>query len=213
MSKLSLKLQTKSLKDMETREVFHKNLAGIEYIVLPRVYKGSTDTELMCSSLKIGENFDVWDIGTGTGLIALTAKKLGAKYVLASDYNIDAVNNTRENSKVLKLDIDIQHINLFGSIKKKFDLITFNPPFTDNKAVKSHEISFWDNDHLTVKRFFKDLHNYLKPNGKSLICWSSFAKVNTIKSIASNYGYKLNEIRKRKGKMNFIYYVFEVVKL
>lgn len=211
MSKLSLKLQTKSLKEMENREEFEKTLAGFKYFVLPKVYKGSTDTELFCSLLNnIKTTDEVWDIGTDTGLIAMTAKRNGAKYVLATDLNSNAVLNAKKNAKVLGLDIDVRQADVFGDIKKKFDLITFNPPFTDNKAIKEHDISFWDNEHKTLNSFLKNLKDHLKDNGRAMIAWSSFAKISTLKKIGAKYGYQMEEIGKRKGKMGFIYYVFEI---
>lgn len=118
MSKLSLQLQAKALEEMATRRSFSKKLAGFEYTVLPKVYKGSTDTELFCRVLPIKRGCDVWDIGTGTGLIALSAKQKGAGYVLATDLNPDAVKNAKENSRLLKLKIDVRQADVFGGIIK-----------------------------------------------------------------------------------------------
>ncbi len=211
MSKLSLKLQAKSLKEMATRKPYVKKLAGFEYSVLPKVYKGSTDTELFCKILKINKNQDVWDIGTGTGLIALVAKKKGARYVLATDLNPDAVKNAKENSKLLGLKIDVRQADVFGSIKKKVDIITFNPPFTSQETKQRHEISFWDKDHKALRNFFNNLQKHLKPDGKAFIAWSSFGNTTKLRKIAKEFNLSLKEVGKKKGKRNFIYYIFEIV--
>ncbi len=211
MSKLSLNLQKQALKEMSQRKPYSKKLAGFEYLVLPKVYKGSTDTELFTEVIKIKPDYDVWDIGTGTGLIALSFKKNGARYVLATDLNPDAVKNAKVNSKLLKLDIDVRRLNLFGTVKNKFDVITFNPPFTNALPKASHDISFWDKDHKTVKSFLKDIQRYLKPSGKAFIAWSSFADTRKLKVIAKKYNIKLKQVGKRKGKRGFVYYVFELV--
>src|SRR6266481_8024879 len=108
MNKLSLDLQSKSLIEMANRKPYLKKMASFEYQVLPKVYKGGVDTELFCNSLKIKKGQSVWDIGTGTGLIALEAKKNGAEYVLATDLNPEAVKNAKENSKLLKLNIKVE---------------------------------------------------------------------------------------------------------
>lgn len=211
MSKLSLQLQAKALKEMATRKSFSKRLAGFEYTVLPKVYKGSTDTELFCKILPIKKGCDVWDIGTGTGLIALSAKQKGAGYILATDLNPDAVKNAKENSRLLKLKIDVREADVFGSINKKFDVITFNPPFTDQKAKAKHDISFWDKDYKTTKKFFKGIKSHLKPGGKAFIAWSSFGNTRILGRLVKEYDLKLKEVGKKKGKMGFVYYIFEIV--
>jgi len=210
MSKLSLMLQSKSLAEMAKRKPYVKKLAGVTYEVLPNVYKGSTDTELICKNLKIRKNEAVWDIGTGTGLVALYAKRMGAGYVLATDLNPDAVKNARRNATALGLEIDVRKADVFGTIAKKFDLIIFNPPFTDHAVQKTHDVSFWDKDHLTVKKFFKGVRTHLTKNGRALICWSSFAKTHVIKTIAKNYGFSLTELARKTGKRNFVYYVYKL---
>lgn len=211
MSKLILILQEKSLRKMTSIKPYSKNLAGFQYSVLPKVYKGSTDTELFCKILNIKKGQNVWDIGTGTGLIALTAKQKGAQYVLATDLNPYAVKNAKENSKLLGIKIDVQQADVFGSINKKVDIITFNPPFTNKQAKQKHDISFWDKDHKTLRKFFKNLPKHLKPNGRAFIAWSSFGDTRKLKKIAKEFNLSLKEAGKKKGKRGFVYYVFEIV--
>lgn len=164
----------------------------------------------MCESLDIKKGEDLWDIGTGTGLIALKAKQMGAKYVLATDFNPYAVKNARENSKFLNLEIDVRKADVFGDIKRKFDVITFNPPFTNNQARKDYEISFWDKDNKVVKRFFSSIQDYLKPNGRAFIAWSSFGKINILKKIAKDNNIKLIKVGRKISKRGWVYYVFKI---
>ncbi len=213
-SMTSIELQKKSLIEMETRTTFVKKLAGVEYKVLPRVYKGSTDTELMYESLKNKvRDKSVWEIGTGTGLVALLLKKSGAKYVLASDLNPDAILNVNENSKLLNLKIDTKQQDLFGDVSRKFDILFFNPPYTNNKIniKRKFEISFWDPNHKTVEEFIKNCRNYINPSGKVFIGWSSFAHVYVLRKIAKKYNIQLLEIGRKVGKRRFVYYVFELI--
>jgi len=196
---------------MVTRKPCIKKLAGFEYSVLPNVYKGSTDTELFCKILDIRKGQDVWDIGTGTGLIAITAKLKGAGCVLATDLNPDAVKNAKKNSRLLRLKIDVRQADVFGEINKKVDIITFNPPFTNQKAKQKHEISFWDKDHKTLRNFFSNVRKHLKPNGRAFIAWSSFGDTRKLRKIAKEFDYSLKEVGKKTGKRDFVYYVFEIV--
>lgn len=197
---------------METRKPYIKKLAGFEYYVLPKVYKGGTDTELLCSLLNVKKGESVWDIGTGTGLVALKAKQSGAGRVLTTDKNPAALVNAKKNSRFLDLKIEIKKADVFGAVKSKFDLIIFNPPFSDHRAEKIHHISFWDEGHKSVAAFFAGLSKHLTPHGRSLICWSSFGKVAKLRGIAEKFGFVLLEVGKRKGRNDFTYYVFEIKK-
>ena len=77
--------------------------------------------------LKTGDR--VLDLGTGSGILAIAAAKLGASYVLALDIDPDAVSNARENikrNKVQKI-IDLKLGTLSSKIPSgHFDLIAAN---------------------------------------------------------------------------------------
>ena len=49
----------------------------------------------------------VFDHGTGTGVLAIFAKKLGATYVLADDIDENSVRNARENAEQNNVDIEV----------------------------------------------------------------------------------------------------------
>ena len=64
---------------------------------------GTHETTGMCVSLveeHVGKDMDVMDIGTGTGILAITAAHMGAKRVLASDIDPMAVRVAAENVKI-----------------------------------------------------------------------------------------------------------------
>jgi hypothetical protein len=54
------------------------------------------------------------------------------------------------------------------------------------------------------------VRDHLKKNGRTLIGWSSFGKVRTLKAIADRYGFTLREAARRKGKRGFVYYIFVI---
>ena len=73
----------------------------------------------------------VLDHGTGTGVLAIFAKRLGAKYVLAIDNDDKSVENAKENAALNNANIDIRlgdsiPAPLKGKPERGFDLILAN---------------------------------------------------------------------------------------
>jgi ribosomal protein L11 methyltransferase len=70
----------------------------------------------------------VLDVGTGSGILAVYAKKMGARYVKAIDNDIFAVEKAQEAAKLNDVDIDIQKSDLLKDIKVdiKFDILVSN---------------------------------------------------------------------------------------
>ena len=206
----SYQRQTDLLDKMSQTERYVNNLTGISYIVLPKVYPGGTDSLLLCDCMDINKGDEVLDIGTGTGIVALKAKTLGACNVMAIDLSPRAISNVKQNAKYLGLKIDVKLASVFGKIKKKFNVITFNPPYTDRKAEKDYQICFWDKGNTAIKLFFDELEKHLKENGKAYVCWSSFAKKGLIVKLAKSKNFKISRIGKRSGQTGYHFYVYKV---
>ena len=86
------------------RPSFHSNLVNVvhEIIITPKMSFGTghhATTFLMIEMMQSG-NFSgksVLDFGTGTGVLAILAEKLGAASVIAIDYDEWSINNALEN--------------------------------------------------------------------------------------------------------------------
>ena len=75
------------------------------------------------------KSFRVLDHGTGTGVLAIFAKHLGADYVLALDIDDKAVSNARENATLNGVDIDVRlggNLSTLHSPLSSFNLIMAN---------------------------------------------------------------------------------------
>ena len=84
----------------------------------------------------------VADFGSGTGVLAIMAHKLGASTLLATDVDDWCIENCRENFELNRVpDVDIRKGSLKGlSISKKFDVVLANI----NKNILLDEISEYD---------------------------------------------------------------------
>ncbi|MBX3256916.1 MAG: 50S ribosomal protein L11 methyltransferase [Chitinophagaceae bacterium] len=83
---------------------FHEKIPGVEYEILitPKMSFGTghhATTYMMISMMKqYGcKSLDVVDFGTGTGVLAILAEKMGAKRVLAIDHDDWSIENALEN--------------------------------------------------------------------------------------------------------------------
>ncbi len=89
----------------------------IEIIIDPKMSFGTghhSTTRLMCRlAEKLVKPGSFWiDVGTGTGVLAILAKKLGAKEVLAIDNNAWSIENAFENFRLNSILDDIDLIEL-----------------------------------------------------------------------------------------------------
>jgi ribosomal protein L11 methyltransferase len=154
----------------------HSLALGLPIIIQPQMSFGTGhhQTTWMMSKILLEMNnipSRVLDMGTGTGVLAILAEKLGAKDVLAIDIEPWSVDNTIENAqrnnceniKALCGDIDL----IDGY---KFDLILAN---INKNILKSHMEQYAkaleSNSKLVLSGFFdtdsEELINYAKQYG------------------------------------------------
>jgi ribosomal protein L11 methyltransferase len=91
---------------------------------------GTHETTRMC--IEALENYvskdkTVFDIGTGSGILAITAAKLGAKQVVGVDLDPVAVDSAKSNVEFNDLNnIEILHGNLMEVVEGKADIVVAN---------------------------------------------------------------------------------------
>lgn len=125
----------------------------------------------------IFRNAKVLDIGTGNGVIALYAAKLGASNVVATDINPSAIRDTLENAKRLKLvtPIDARTVpandhSAYSVIanNEKFDVILANPPYTVD--LDGADANFTDSG-LLGPSIISGLKDRLNPKGVAILLY------------------------------------------
>ena len=180
---LLFQLKKKPLAYVINQQGFYNLLFYVdENCLIPR-----PETELLvdiilnkfCAKKKI----TLLDIGTGSGAIAITIKKLRPNWqIVASDFSNKALMIAKKNSKNIlqrKYAINFTKSYWFNSInnKKKFDIIVSNPPYIDSKspylknlqnepikALVSNNKGLEDINHI-----INNANNYLKSKGYLLL--------------------------------------------
>lgn len=115
------------------RAHFHKPIKDVEHeiIITPKMSFGTghhATTYLVMKQMKTIEfaNKTVFDFGTGTGILAILAEKLGASSIVAIDNDEWSITNTKENieqNNCTKISITLKETIPAG---KKYDIILAN---------------------------------------------------------------------------------------
>ena len=162
----------------------------------PEVYDPAEDTFLLLKSIKIFNGALVFEIGTGTGIIALFCAKHGAN-VVCSDINpfsIETVEkNYKSNESLLKGRLDIRMGDLYSVLESDefFDIIIFNPPYLPTKPKDIVGGSGWFDKSVdggvdglnVIKRFLNGLPLFLKKNGRAYFVFSSLSDEKSLRKI------------------------------
>ena len=166
------------------------------------IYEPGEDSFLLKKYIKEYAKGSVLDLGTGSGILAREALKY-TKDVLASD--IQDLNFK---------DLKFIKSYLFENINKKFDLIIFNPPYLPRDKREDQESALLTTGgkygYEILERFFKDLKQYLKKDGKCLIVFSSLTKKEKVDSIikTNKLNFKCLEKKKIDFEVLYVYLVF-----
>ena len=114
------------------------NFYGFTINVNPNVLIPRFETEELVNKtleyLKkyFNSNIDIIDIGTGSGCIAISLKKLlPNSHVTAIDISNKALEVAKENAKINEVEITFGLSDIFSSVEGKFDLLISNPPYID----------------------------------------------------------------------------------
>jgi release factor glutamine methyltransferase len=146
-------------------------------ICFESVYKPREDSTLLSGYVKEYAKGNVLDIGTGSGIQAISASSCNnVKSVLAVDIQKLTIDYCRKN--VINKKIKFIASDLFENVgNKKFDTIIFNPPYLPNELkVKDLTLEGGKKGYEVVERFLNDVNGFLKPDGVVLIVFSSLTK-------------------------------------
>ena len=157
------------------------------------IYEPKEDSYLILNYIKDYSKGKILDVGTGSGILAEEANKYGD--VLATDIDDEVIEYFRKKGiKVIKSD-------LFSNVEGKFDLIIFNPPYLPEDKEEDKEskrvTTGGKQGFELIERFFSEVKNYLKKDGKILIVFSSLT--GDVFGIMRKYGFDYKILEKEKA--------------
>tara|TARA_Y100000310_G_scaffold343859_1_gene453532 strand:- start:1847 stop:2353 length:507 start_codon:yes stop_codon:yes gene_type:complete len=155
------------------------------------IYKPREDSFLLQKHVKKFSEGRVLDMGTGSGIQAVTAAE-SAEYVLAVDVNPEAVEYARKKG------LNVIQSDLFESVSGQFDLIIFNPPYLPEDPDEPEDSRLAttggkEGSELLL-RFLENARKYLVEDGKVLVLVSSLT--GDVEELFKGYDYKLLDSEK-----------------
>jgi release factor glutamine methyltransferase len=178
------------------------HFADLLFDVNDDVYEPAEDSFLFAENLGVKAGDSVLDLGTGSGILAVTAAQKAAR-VLAVDLNPYAIRCAKDNARLNHvLDrMDFLQGDLFSSFRAgvQFDLVLFNAPYLPSEAGEEETWigKAWAggaNGRLVVDKFISEVPVYLKVGGRVLLMQSTLTGVDETLEAFAKQGLKATVI-------------------
>ncbi len=150
----------------------------------------------------------VADIGCGSGCLTLLARQeLGEQaQIYASDLLPEAVATTKLNLQRLLSDPDAVHVMPPGDLfdpfpSRQFDVVIFNAPWVVARVRNRAELAIHDEKQETVKRFFAQVSDFLKPDGTILLGYADASgpkAIRNLETLIAEAGFQMETLFKRR---------------
>jgi release factor glutamine methyltransferase len=169
-----------------------------ENVFNPKYYYTSV---FMAKHIKIAPDDIVLDMGTGSGIQAITAGRAASK-VIAVDINPEAVQYAGENVKNNGMEnvITVIEGDLFSPLNplREFSVILFTPPYLQGTPKTDFDNALYDSNKELMSRFFREAEEYLKPGGYIQMIYSSIAGLEQALSISGQWGWNHRIVAREK---------------
>jgi release factor glutamine methyltransferase len=178
-----------------------------EEVFNPKYYYTS---EFMARHINAAPEDMVLDMGTGSGIQAITAAQRGSR-VVAVDINPEAVKYAKRNVKANGVEerVSVLQGDLFSPLSNndRFDIIFFTPPYLKGFAKTNFDLALFDHNKALALRFFEEAKKHLKENGYVQMIYSSIAEPEKTLKISDELGWRHMIIaRKKRVFEEFIIY-------
>lgn len=154
----------------------------------PEPYKPSSLTELLAHNIEIRKNSIVADVGTGCGVLAILASKLGAKKVYAVDIDEGCRLPVKTNSRANNAgNVEFLHGSMLKPLKEKVDVIVASlPQMPSFRKIDLHRHGSIDGTKCNIV-LVREASRHLKKNGTLFFSLMSLSNPTRI----------FNELRKK----------------
>ncbi|MCG9129555.1 class I SAM-dependent methyltransferase [Candidatus Poribacteria bacterium] len=201
----------KALEDFYPINALNVSIQASENVLAPRSQETIECFQEAIQNLNINsriENPTVAEIGCGSGCLTILAQQEmeGNVEIYTSDLLAEAVATTKINVERHLPNSENIHILESGDLfdpfpSKQFDIIIFNAPWVVARVRNRSEIAIHDEKQQTLERFFKNLPNYLKPDGILLLGYADASgpkAISNLEKIIDESEYICKDIVKRR---------------
>lgn len=176
------------------------------------VYLPREDSFLMQTAVKNYAKGRVLDMGTGSGIQALTAAtNRNVRDVLAVDISKEAITYCKREVRNKKIRFIVS--DLFSKVKGKFDTIIFNPPYLPADRYETDiSVIGGKKGYDLIERFLDKANSHLNENGVILLLFSSLSGKEKIEEIIAKNALVFEEVREKGVGLFEKLYVYMIKK-
>ena len=139
--------------------------------------RGEYVSLLVKMPLPKGEDLTVFDIGTGTGVLAAVLARRGLSHIVATDLDPRALACAHENLQRLQVEVELLQADLFPPVDKGLaDLIVCNPPWLPARPSSPLEHAVYDEGSSMLLGYLNGLAARLAPDGEGWLVLSDLAE-------------------------------------
>jgi release factor glutamine methyltransferase len=179
-------------------------------VVFPGVLRPPSDSALLGGMLArhAGDltGRAVLDLCAGTGILGLTAARLGAR-ATAVEISRRAVACARLNARLNRLALEVLRGDLFAPLRgRRFDLIVSNPPYIPAPpgASRRGAARAWDagpDGRVFIDRICDRAAEHLRPGGRLLLVQSSLARPEQTQQRLAERGFEPAIVAEHTGRL------------
>ena len=187
------------------------SLVAFENVLPPRSQETIACFQNGLQAIKrhLPQRAEVLEVGCGSGCLTLLAAQELAELevkIRASDLLPEAVATTRYNMSRCSTHAGLIQLlppgDLFDAVPPghRFNLIIFNAPWVVSRARNRAELAIHDEGQRILRRFFDEVPQYLKPDGRILLGYADASgpkAIQNLEQIISNAGFG---VRSRQTK-------------